>query len=428
MCSSDLPDIGAATGTSLALNGATLGTNKLAVSGTTLLGGATTVSTGALTLGVQQTTQGTLVLANTAAGSYSVTLQSSNSATATATYTLPPAPPASNNYVLASSTAGVMSWVDNATGLVINSSTITGGTSGRFLYDNAGTVGEPSAITTDGTAALTLGTQQTTQGSLVLANTAAGSYSTTLKASNSASAAWTFTFPTTAGTSGYALITDGSGNTSWSDITGLTGVLTTAHGGTGTSTNFTAGSIVFAGATGAYAQNNSKFFWDNTNFRLGINTATPAVTIDITATDAIRVPVGNGTTERPTGVTGYIRYNTDTGKFEGYGASSWGNIGCGAAITDDTTTSSNLYPTFTSATTGDLTAVYVSSTKLTYKPSTGDLQSVGVGASSGVLTNSNNITVSYSIPSNYNGISSGPITIAAGATITVPAGSNWTVV
>ena len=31
------PDIGAATGTSLALNGATLGTNKLAVSGTTLL-------------------------------------------------------------------------------------------------------------------------------------------------------------------------------------------------------------------------------------------------------------------------------------------------------------------------------------------------------------------------------------------------------
>ena len=170
------------------------------------------------------------------------------------------------------------------------------------------------------------------------------------------------------------------------------------------------------------------FFWDNTNFRLGINTATPAVTIDITATDAIRVPVGNGTTERPTGVTGYIRYNTDTGKFEGYGASSWGNIGGGAAITDDTTTNSDWYPTFTSATTGDLTAVYVSSTKLTYNPSNGALTSVGISASSGVLTNSNNITVSYSIPSNYNGISSGPITIAAGATITVPAGSNWTVV
>jgi hypothetical protein len=62
---------------------------------------------------------------------------------------------------------------------------------------------------------ITLGTQQTTQGAIILANTAAGAYETTIKSSNSASAAWTLTLPTTAGTNNYVLKTDGSGNTSW---------------------------------------------------------------------------------------------------------------------------------------------------------------------------------------------------------------------
>ena len=62
---------------------------------------------------------------------------------------------------------------------------------------------------------ITLGTQQTTQGAIILANTAAGAFATTIKSSNSASAAWTLTLPTTAGTNNYVLKTDGSGNTSW---------------------------------------------------------------------------------------------------------------------------------------------------------------------------------------------------------------------
>jgi hypothetical protein len=62
---------------------------------------------------------------------------------------------------------------------------------------------------------ITLGTQQTTQGAIILANTAAGAFATTIKSSNSASAAWTLTLPTTAGTNNDVLKTDGSGNTSW---------------------------------------------------------------------------------------------------------------------------------------------------------------------------------------------------------------------
>ncbi len=66
--------------------------------------------------------------------------------------------------------------------------------------------------------------------------------------------------------------------------TALTGITAVANGGTGTSTAFTLGSVVFAGASGVYTQDNAKFFWDNTNFRLGINTATPAFSLDVVGT------------------------------------------------------------------------------------------------------------------------------------------------
>lgn len=50
----------------------------------------------------------------------------------------------------------------------------------------------------------------------------------------------------------------------------ITGILPVANGGSGTSTAFTTGSVVFAGASGVYTQDNANFFWDDTNNRLGI--------------------------------------------------------------------------------------------------------------------------------------------------------------
>ena len=47
------------------------------------------------------------------------------------------------------------------------------------------------------------------------------------------------------------------------------------YGGTGTATAFTQGSVVFAGASGIYTQDNANFFWDDTSNNLGIGTATP---------------------------------------------------------------------------------------------------------------------------------------------------------
>jgi hypothetical protein len=45
-----------------------------------------------------------------------------------------------------------------------------------------------------------------------------------------------------------------------------------------------------------------------------------------------------------------------------------------------------------------------------------------------LIENAQTITASYTITTNYNALSSGPITIATGATVTIPTGSNWAIV
>jgi len=66
--------------------------------------------------------------------------------------------------------------------------------------------------------------------------------------------------------------------------TGITGTLPISSGGTGTTTSFTTGSIVFAGASGVYSQNNAQFFWNNSNNRLGLGTASPLAKLSVVGT------------------------------------------------------------------------------------------------------------------------------------------------
>ncbi|MEI7621477.1 MAG: tail fiber domain-containing protein [Candidatus Moraniibacteriota bacterium] len=56
------------------------------------------------------------------------------------------------------------------------------------------------------------------------------------------------------------------------------------YGGTGTAAQFTQGSLVFAGASGVYNQNNAQLFWDNTNYRLGLGTTSPASMLSLYGT------------------------------------------------------------------------------------------------------------------------------------------------
>ena len=97
-------------------------------------------------------------------------------------------------------------------------------------------------------------------------------------------------------TTGYALVSTGASSAPiFSQISltaGVTGTLPVGNGGTGTSTAFTTGSIVFAGASGVYSQNNAKYFWDNTNFRLGLNTASPTTTLTVVSATQSTTPSG----------------------------------------------------------------------------------------------------------------------------------------
>jgi hypothetical protein len=67
----------------------------------------------------------------------------------------------------------------------------------------------------------------------------------------------------------------------------LGGTLAVANGGTNAG-EFTQGSVVFAGASGTYTQDNSGLFYDNTNDRLGIGTAGPNYKLHIKPTSSGR--------------------------------------------------------------------------------------------------------------------------------------------
>ena len=213
-------------------------------------------------------------------------------------------------------------------------------------------------------------------------------------------------------------------STATSGAVTVAGTLVVANGGTGLTT-ITAGRILYGAGTSALG-NSASLFWDSANSRLGVNTATPAVTTELVGTDAMLIPKGT-TGNRPTGVSGYLRFNTTTSEFEGYNGTAWASVG-GAALSNDTSTATNVFPLFANATTGTASTVFTSNAKFLYKPSTGELSSSVVNAGNGIYVNSQSIAVSYTIAVGYSGMSSGPVTIASGQSVTVSSGSRWVVV
>jgi len=110
-----------------------------------------------------------------------------------------------------------------------------------------------------------------------------------------------YLFPSSDGSSGDVLTTDGAGNLSFTTVSG---------GGVAigdTVTGATQGSILFAGAAGVLAQDNTNFFWDDTNDRLGIGTATPAFSLDINGGTANTIGI-----MRSTDATARLNFVDDT--------------------------------------------------------------------------------------------------------------------
>lgn len=213
-----------------------------------------------ITIGVASTTRGELILANTTANT--VKLRSSNSTAASYTLTLPAAAPV-NGYYLQTDTNGVLSWAAGGGG----GGGSPGGSNTQIQFNNAGAFGGDAAFTfTNGgaTATMTLGVASTTSGVAKLYNSASANAITLASGNNSA--AWTMTLPTTAGTNGYFLQTDGSGNTTWAAAaagtinTGTIGQITYYSGtntlsGTTTGTGVLTALAVNTGSAGAFVVN-----------------------------------------------------------------------------------------------------------------------------------------------------------------------------
>lgn len=79
-------------------------------------------------------------------------------------------------------------------------------------------------------------------------------------------------------------------------VIGLSIPLLTQYGGTGSTITFTQGSIIFASGSGVYTQDNANFFWDDTNHFLGLGTASPTATIQVTNTQPASVATATGST------------------------------------------------------------------------------------------------------------------------------------
>jgi hypothetical protein len=146
-------------------------------------------------------------------------------------------------------------------------------------------------------------------------------------------------------------------------------------------------------------------------------------------TGALPLPTGTTAQQPASPVTGTVRYNTTSNEFEGYSGASpaWKSIG-GSALSNDTSTASDLYPVFAAATSGTAQNLYTGNAKLLYKPSSGDLSATAHISTNGITLNANTIATSYTIAATNNGLSAGPVSVNSGVTVTVSTGSTWTVI
>jgi hypothetical protein len=101
------------------------------------------------------------------------------------------------------------------------------------------------------------------------------------------------------------------------------------------------------------------------------------------ATGSADIPTGTTAERDGSPQTGYFRFNTSLGKFEGYSGTVWGSVGGGAT---------------------------------------------GGGADAIFIENDQAVTTNYTIPATKNAMSTGPVAVNSGVTVTVSSGARWVVI
>jgi len=142
---------------------------------------------------------------------------------------------------------------------------------------------------------------------------------------------------------------DGTAAITVADSTGAVKITTAFEvDGAGFIFNESSASVDFRVESNGHAH---ALFIDGSEDHIGIKTATPAYDLDLSgSTDAVRLPSGN-TAQRPTGGTGIIRYNSQTGKYEGCTDGStyvdFAIAGAAPTFTKESTTGDGSTTTFT---------------------------------------------------------------------------------
>lgn len=252
-----------------------------------------------------------------------------------------------------------------------------------------------------------------------------------------------------AGTSGQVLTSNGTSAPSWTTPTAsvtVTDDTTTNATRYPLFANQTSGSISTEYVSSTKLQfNPSTGVFTSTSFSgagTGLTGTASGLSIGGNAATATSATSATTATNLAGGANGSLPYQTGSGattflaaSTNGYiltlagGVPTWAAAApTGITIADDTTTNATRYLTFTSATTGSITTENVSSTKLQFNPSTGELSATVPRASNGILVNNQTISADYTIAAGDNGGSFGPVSVASGITVTVSSGSVWTVV
>jgi len=116
-------------------------------------------------------------------------------------------------------------------------------------------------------------------------------------------------------------------------------------------------------------------------------------------------------------------------------AGTW-EVGIGTYTSSGTTLSRDTILSNSSGTTSKISfaanvkEVFVTypASKAVYGDSTDVAYDSHFAASNGIFLNSNTVATSITFPTNYNGVSSGNVTLSTGITVTVPTGARWVIV
>ena len=184
------------------------------------------------------------------------------------------------------------------------------------------------------------------------------------------------------------------------------------------------GAVQFSGGSGVFTSDATNLFWDNTNKRLGLGINTPLSTLDVNGSMGIRGAVSStgvlaaaGIVSNNFVIAGNVSVTGVLVPANGIYAPNANQLGLAT-----NGTLKMLIDTTGNVGVGTGTAPYPLS--VNGQINANNLQSDPIGV---IQSYAQVISSPYIIPTSRNAMSVGNVTVATGATVTVPNGSRWVV-